>query len=301
VPLLKPGQEDVISITFRIPNDIKNETTYFSEWRFCYKGKIFGKPLNLNTVVRPCPTTERPTGHDNIEGHFRLLESDNELSGSDDDSVVYPSCFNLDVPFLLANDLDQTAKKSETQQKTTDTTSISTSNSASIKNLATETSGSRSSNSKQKMMCAKKLESLEQHKKACLAKKKQFKSSKAGSSKGANESPVIPIPSTSITEKIKAKNASNRNKANSNVTQPDNGTTACTKTGKALTPECIRPSSSTRTSNRYFSDLLAGKISLLESDHLPFMSNVSAIGETVSNICNMIANPGPSVNVSTPA
>lgn len=310
VPLLKPGQDDVISITFKVPENIKEETNFFSVWRFCYKGKTFGNSLNLNTVVRPSQAN-LPIKKDQAERFTGKLSSSDE-----EDSVIFPPCFNLDVPFVPPSSqmpsagnssipISQEGQEAKVVIGSTQKTSVDESKHSGSDHP------SRSKNksiAKHKMVWAKKFESLEQHKRAWQANVR--------TSNGQHPPPTlfpypisdndfVPLTFPEFEARRKAYLASRLNrskdrKASDSKRDFGQGNTKLTKQtidsdgGRKTTINQAPPPFS---SKNYLFDVLSGRRALLEKEQL--LPSISAIGNTVSSICNMIANPGPS-NVSAP-
>lgn len=315
VPLLKPGQDDVISITFKVPENIKEQTNFFSVWRFCYKGKTFGNSLNLNTVVRPSQAN-LPIKKDQPERITGKLSSSDE-----EDSVIYPPCFNLDVPFVSPC----------SQKPFTDNSSIPISQEgqlakdvigSSLKTSVDESkhcgsdhpSRSKSKSiAKHKVVWAKKFESLEQHKRTCHANMR--------TSHGQHPPPTlspypisnndfVPLTFAEFEARRKAYLASRLNRSKDHRASDSKkdfgqGNTKPTKqtidsdVGQKTTIiiNSINQAPPPFSSKNYLFDVLSGRRGLLEKEQL--LPSISAIGNTVSSICNMIANPGPS-NVSAP-
>ena len=99
IPPVKPEQECLISIVFKIPFDIKMETTFFTIWRLFYKNKLVAKPWKLLVDVKSSLVREvKPKIFENGICQSSFLTTTEHLNNSDE-NIIYPACFNLDIPF----------------------------------------------------------------------------------------------------------------------------------------------------------------------------------------------------------
>lgn len=302
MPLLGPGEEDTIKINFKVPTNLRPGSSIFSVWRFCYKGKTFGAPLNLNAAIKP-------------SGYKQEKKPCNDLPTIDlntvnvnDDCIEFPSCFDLNVPFVNSGEVKELpARIVEIFEETSHiksspvsgpkgNTKESTSSIKPLRGNSPTTSCKSSSTGKSKTI-AKKLELIENRRQVCHAKKRQLKTAKQSSVQLAmpsNHVP-IPVPSASIMEKIKCKNAADQAKINGSIGHSDATKKNCltseakkkNKGGKvSISGESKHSSSSSSAS---FANPLQGSLE----------PTLSLVGQTISSIYNMFAIPGTSANVSS--
>jgi len=297
VPLLKPGEEDAIAITFKIPSDIKEETDFFSVWRFCYKDKIFGKPLNLNVTVRPSDGFKLPK--------YNLECEDLHFSESDDssisDSVVYPPCFNLNVPFLKAND---STNSQSSQSKILSPRKfkidpvkidkkIDYNCPKSESNLDSASDSNETSIALRQKLHLRKLKETKSsiNKKEC--KKSFLKSTKSSTDL------LIPTVSDSIVEKIKNKNETVQTNCDHvpipiGVRNMDSNN-ASIKSGPSRGNSKIHNSRQLKTSSFLTNTSTnKGHSSKPKCTLDQFGDILPNVSRTFSQFCNLIVNPGPS-------
>lgn len=295
VPLLNPGQEDIIKINFQVPANLRPGSSIFSIWRFCYKGKTFGTPLNLNAAIKSsCNTLEKKPSGD-------MLSIDSKTVN--DDIIEFPSCFDLDTPFVKSGEtkeLPARIKKIFAELNSIKSSSLykskTNSKEAAFDKPAASITGKSLSPGKSKTI-AKKLELIESRRQVCHAKKRQLKTGKQCSgqlARGSNHVP-IPVPSFSIVENIKCKNAADQAKINDPNGHCNAAARKISLTSEAHKKNCDGKTLSSCESKRSsgssasFSNPLQGSLE----------PTLSLVGQTFSSIYNMFAIPGTSANVSS--
>lgn len=298
VPLLKPGEEDYIKINFKVPTNLRPGSSIFSVWRFCYKGKTFGTPLNLNAAIKP--SGYKPEKPQKPSSDMPLID----LKAGTNDIIEFPQCFDLNVPFVKSGEVKLPSRVQEIFAESDSIKStpvckshVSANEPASARLLPSTSSGKSLSPGKSKTI-AKKLELIESRR-VCHAKKRQLKTAKQCSgqlAKASNHVP-IPVPSSSIVEKIKCKNAANHAKINDPIGHCDAArkgsfiSEAHKKNCSGKTPISNSEPASSESKRSYgssasFSNPLQGSLE----------PTLNLVGQTFSSIYNMFAIPGTSAN-----
>ncbi|KAI2804646.1 hypothetical protein BLOT_003634 [Blomia tropicalis] len=156
VPCLKSGEKGTISIKFEMPQIIENDRRFHSVWQFYCNDQMMNKFMVLNVLAKANKREELEHRINERNKKAEILsELDYDDSNSDDESVIFPPCFNMNIPFSI----ELKDKSNETYVKICKEDELKTKEKSSISDFSIEYLLMRPSTSKGLVNNTKKVDS----------------------------------------------------------------------------------------------------------------------------------------------